>query len=801
MNKSFFKLLLFLLVFMSTASYAQKLSIIDFEHKQTDMDAKVNFPREDINGDKCAIIKVQTDRKDLEFSLGTSIQHEGVVQKIGEVWVYVPEGTRMISIASPELNKKANYNFPMSIKKSNVYSITLEVGGKFIFEPEKKKSSYVIFSTKPEGALVYVDDQFVGTAEEYGGEIQKLYEVGTYKYKIELGDETLVESTFKIVEGKNTKIHHDLIGGVYVTSPIEDGATIKVDGMNTGQKTPAYIPNIPIGRRKIQLTHKWYIPESRTVDVEALKSDTLRVSMRPNFATITVNSEDRGGYLYVNNKLSEERTFRVRPGLVKLELKKDKHKTAYKDINVTVGEKKIIDLNPTPITGTVQFSVVPSNAKVYFNDEFLGNTPFVRDDVLIGTYRVKIQKDKYATLAKDIVVEEGKVTEINDRLLEYNPDLDAWNEALALNTVNGYNNYISAYPQGDYVAQARESILEVERQKVAQKDHAAWENTKAEDTPAGYRKYLREYPNGYHQTEANSRYKELDNQAYNEAITNGAYSYYFNNFPNGMHYQELKDKYSNERIDVDYNNMVKHPTIANCNAFIQNYPNSSKTSTAHRYLYELYKQSSDASYKKRKYQDAIDMLSGYASKYPNSPYTSMAYSEIKQIKKRKNRNSSFFMLYSYDAESDLGITMGSINHNKMGFYTGVKMNTNMFSINKIKEDELDSEGYRATGVVKDTNLSMSMGFTFNVVYPVWFYVGAGFGYYGKYVEVESNNPYAYEDVFYAEDKDNSGMKVFPEAGVYGRLFNAVVLKYGIKYQDKGLTHQFGVGFPFWRYSY
>ena len=99
-----------------------------------------------------------------------------------------------------------------------------------------------------------------------------------------------------------------------------------------------------------------------------------------------------------------------------------------------------------------------------------------------------------------------------------------------------------------------------------------------------------------------------------------------------------------------------------------------------------------------------------------------------------------------------------------------------------------------TGEYEYANISFSGGLTFELTYPLWFSLGLGLGYYTKYDEVDEyySDGDFYETVW-MRNTDETTYDFFPEAGLYLKVSNALVLKYGIIYH-KGFVNQFGFGF-------
>lgn len=104
---------------------AQKMAISSFSLLEDDLTANTSGTSLlDLNGDKCAIIKIETALTSLTFDVGIL----GVVetrQKNGEIWVYVPAGVKQISISHPYLGTIRNYPLGVSLEKARTYLLKL----------------------------------------------------------------------------------------------------------------------------------------------------------------------------------------------------------------------------------------------------------------------------------------------------------------------------------------------------------------------------------------------------------------------------------------------------------------------------------------------------------------------------------------------------------------------------------------------------------------------------------------------------------------------------------------------------
>ena len=73
--------------------HSQNISVESFRLLENDLDARVNYPKRDQNGELCAIIKVVTPEMDFEWD-SDALGIVSAERKTGEYWLYVPRGAR-----------------------------------------------------------------------------------------------------------------------------------------------------------------------------------------------------------------------------------------------------------------------------------------------------------------------------------------------------------------------------------------------------------------------------------------------------------------------------------------------------------------------------------------------------------------------------------------------------------------------------------------------------------------------------------------------------------------------------------
>ena len=138
---------IFIMLLAAVSASAQTDSsgffVQSFKKLEWDLDARSNYPVLDQNNRKAALIKVVIPEVGFDFDVGV-MGVVGVKQEVGEVWVYVPEGVRKITIKHQTYGIIRDYEFGCPIESATVYEMRLHV-------PLKPRSTVII-----KDSIVYV---------------------------------------------------------------------------------------------------------------------------------------------------------------------------------------------------------------------------------------------------------------------------------------------------------------------------------------------------------------------------------------------------------------------------------------------------------------------------------------------------------------------------------------------------------------------------------------------------------------------------------------------------------------------
>lgn len=115
---------LLLFISMPAAIAAQDhFTVANFRLLPNDVSAFINVER-DLNDEACALVKVVAPT---EFAFSTPL---GIVKRkdeVGEIWLYLPKGTKTLTIKHPEWGVVRNYQLGTTLESHMTYELTLNL--------------------------------------------------------------------------------------------------------------------------------------------------------------------------------------------------------------------------------------------------------------------------------------------------------------------------------------------------------------------------------------------------------------------------------------------------------------------------------------------------------------------------------------------------------------------------------------------------------------------------------------------------------------------------------------------------
>jgi hypothetical protein len=409
-------------IFTFSNNFGQQMNVASFRLLEADLDARQNFPERDQNGNLCAIIKIVTTQTGFAFDNGT-LGITKTKQQLGEIWVYVPYGTKRLTIQHAQLGIIRDYIIPERIEQGRAYELILTTG-RVVTQvlDEGPRQQWLAITSVPEGATVFINDELVGITP-----FNKKMDFGFYSYRLELASYQNYAGKVEITNKQKVSLDINLkstLGYAYITTSPESEAKLSIDSKPLTNTSPAYSMALTAGNHNILAIKPLFKPVTQTITI--LEGDTVNVDIKmpENYATVQVSSPATTDILIDGTKKgSGSWQGRLELGLHVFEAKKEKYVSDKQSLNLESGQYYPINLNPIARTGSLDIITTPMKARIRINGSLTnpdgiayGETPNTITNLLIGEYTISLEKEGFGSLVKTINIAEGQTLELQETL-------------------------------------------------------------------------------------------------------------------------------------------------------------------------------------------------------------------------------------------------------------------------------------------------------------------------------------------------------------------------------------------------
>ncbi len=427
---------------------AQNIAVSAFRLLENDMTANVEGTIVlDQNGEKCALIKVETTQTGFTFDTG-SLGVVKTVQQPGEIWVYVPARTSRISIFHSQLGAIRDYDLGLSVVKARTYLLKLTTGTVQTVVHNAVTQQYLVFQVDPAHAVVEVEEEVWPVAD---GTASKFVPFGTYNYRVQAQDYHPEAGRATVNDpAKKTEVTVTLrpaFGWVEVPGSGDlSGAYVYIDNKLVGQ-APAKSDRLASGPHNVKVVKPLYKSFEQTVTVSDNETLRLSPSLTADFATVTLTT-DAAAEIWVNGerKGSGSWTGPLQSGEYRFETRRENHRAASTTRTITaVQRQQTISLPaPVPIYGSLKIATTPGLSDVLLDGVAVGQTPLFLPQVIIGEHTVTVRKANHGDYKTTVSVAEGQTAMVEGGLsnlttvtLNCNaPQAEIWVDGTALGTVS-----------------------------------------------------------------------------------------------------------------------------------------------------------------------------------------------------------------------------------------------------------------------------------------------------------------------------------------------------------------------------
>ena len=295
---------LLLLVLSSVGAQAQNIIVQSFRMDETDLTPNTTGTIVfDQNGDKCALIKVETTQQGFMFDVG-SLGVRKVEQKVGEIWVYVPEGVKRITISHQQLGMLRDYDLGQTLKRARTYIMKITTGEVQTIVKQARTSQYVVFQLTPPNAVVDLNGEMLATAD---GVATKYVPFGTYDYTVKAPDYLPEVGKVAVNDPKQKHVVNVKLRPNFsqVTITVDNQAEIWVNGQKRGNgswtgtlgvgiyELEARLPNhrSTLRQQNIAVTDQ---PQTIRLDAPTPILGEANISSTPAMADVTIDGKPSG---------------------------------------------------------------------------------------------------------------------------------------------------------------------------------------------------------------------------------------------------------------------------------------------------------------------------------------------------------------------------------------------------------------------------------------------------------------------------------------------------------------------------
>ena len=276
---------------------------------------------------------------------------------------------------------------------------------------------YAVFQVTPATAVIMLDGSIL---QSENGTATKFLKPGRYQYTISAPDYHTERGEFTMSGSKVVKsiTLRPNFGHLQITGNDASGATLIIDGKVIGTLPLATLPTLSNGIHNIQIIKAKYKPYATTVTIGDNSTAMVTPILQPNFARLTFTVEG-DAEIWINDHREGRGSCQcdLELGTYRIETRKEGCRTWSRSLDVTsTVASKIALTAPQPIVGSLNITSSPMMASVNIDGQKVGETPLLLDNIAIGTHKVEIVLNGYATWSRDITITEGQTATLDATL-------------------------------------------------------------------------------------------------------------------------------------------------------------------------------------------------------------------------------------------------------------------------------------------------------------------------------------------------------------------------------------------------
>lgn len=386
---------------LGLAVRAQNIKVESFEMLSSDLSARTNVVR-DGNNEECALIKVVTGDKSYEFDTPLGIVKR-INDKPGEIWLYVPQGTKKLTITHPKLGTLRDYSLPTVLALKTTYALMMSSDKVEIIVHEDAGGQYLMMQVEPADATVFID----GVAElTKNGALAKFLKYGEHTYRVEHPLHETREGQVSIGDRKE-RLDVKLVPafGFVDFSSEPAGAEVSANGKVLGC-TPFKSEAMREGTYRFRFSTPSYADREQEVTVRRGETVGAHAALAATFGFIHVETHPAGAEIYINGMKAGTSPFRsdkLPAGTYRVKAILPMYAPAEQEISLAEGQTATVNLNPEGNFAEVDIRCEQPQADIYVNNELKGKGGWT-GRLTPGLYLVESRMAGHRTQEKPVEV-------------------------------------------------------------------------------------------------------------------------------------------------------------------------------------------------------------------------------------------------------------------------------------------------------------------------------------------------------------------------------------------------------------
>ena len=380
---------------------------------------------------------VTTAKAKLSLDMGAQYMVEGVTKEYDNKIVFlVSSSVRTIYMTCGDGCEKQAIFEGMQLKPDRIYFGTVSytpASAPVVATTQAPKRQFFSFNVTPSNAIVSVIEN--GEKKRWqltDGVASNPLNHGRYSYSVSAQRYYTEDGVFTVSDTDREKIV--ILKPKFGWLTINGGSDLQgahVYVTNTSTSEESYLGVVPIkakdldaGQYRLLIQKDKYKDYTNVVTVTENQTNSLKPSLVPNFAELTLTTLD-GADIIIDEQRIGTGTWSgtLEFGEYSVECRKASHKSAYTKVVVTAQTtgKKIALNAPIPIYGSLMVQGTPAGASVYVDNQLKGKSPIIVNDLLIGSHKVRIEKDTYDKQEKTTQITEGQEEMLKYELVKIAP--------------------------------------------------------------------------------------------------------------------------------------------------------------------------------------------------------------------------------------------------------------------------------------------------------------------------------------------------------------------------------------------